>query len=748
MSQMVRIVRILAAGLLMVLFALPGWGQRTPEEAFFAAIKSGRAPQVEQAIAAGVDANALDAHGRHPLILALRRGNAFVFDTLLDAGATLPSSALTAPSQDQQAWLAKIAGWAANTPREEGERRGRAITTLLEAGILPERYREQERLLASVRAEDFELVAALTQSLDSQNAAALCLAIERDDSALFDDLLARDWPLLKCDRQISPFTVAALAGKVRFARALLAAGGADLDQGLLDAARGGSAEIARMLLTAGADVNFNKRVTPLVVALEAQHLDMATTLLKAGADPNLIAKRGNLSPPLVIAIRSERPDLVRLLLDFGADSSVVYGQNTMLEIAQATKVPEIVAMIGATDPEAGGSVFTGLIETCEPDIVTEYLAVGGSPSAVFETGPAVHIAIHQCRGLDILDLLLAAGADIDQRDGEGRTAFWRLAGGESPSLETLTALVERGADPNILGPDGDSALMRLLAGEDAAQRWTEILSIPGLDLEHGDSKGRTVLLRAAAAGRWDLYRALLEAGADVQATDEDGRPLPWFKWQGLSLGTEERTVRTPYAQVSFKVPFGYWAATSRIKSNIRKGLPSEARGAANVVLATYLSTDVRPIVVGLEFEPRVEEVTPEVLERIDPNKVWDEEIVLPDGRRVIGASVELDSVDRNGQTYVESRLFGVVPWSPYPLVAFMSGPKEREGELRWMLEGFILSLEKEPSLGAEEVVRTLARTHAEPLRMGYRIAVLVVGLLVIAVLLVIRRLLKPRAASR
>ena len=60
--------------------------------------------------------------------------------------------------------------------------------------------------------------------------------------------------------------------------------------------------------------------------------------------------------------------------------------------------------------------------------------------------------------LDIVNLLLAKGADVNSRDEDGRTALMWAADSESDSSETVKSLLIKGANPNAGDKDGATAL--------------------------------------------------------------------------------------------------------------------------------------------------------------------------------------------------------------------------------------------------------------------------------------------------
>ena len=94
-----------------------------------------------------------------------------------------------------------------------------------------------------------------------------------------------------------------------------------------------NAEIARLLLNAGADANLATRLAigPLAVAIENGSADVARLLLDNGADPNAVRESGE--SPLMTATRTRQLGVMARLLDSGADVNLRdrrFGQTALM----------------------------------------------------------------------------------------------------------------------------------------------------------------------------------------------------------------------------------------------------------------------------------------------------------------------------------------------------------------------------------------------------------------------------------
>jgi ankyrin repeat protein len=258
---------------------------------------------------------------------------------------------------------------------------------------------------------------------------------------------------------------------------------------LLYAARKGCAECARILLDAGASVNLTDpdRVTPLLLATLNLNFDTAAELVKRGADVNKWDTWGR--APLYAAVdvntvptggRADRPsddrtagiELIAMLLkaganpdmqlklfppyrslrdDRGADNMLTVGTTPLLRAAKAVDVPAIRLLLqhGARPdlPTARG--------------VTPLLAAAGVGYSGLDTRGRYR---DEEKGLEAVELLLDAGADINARDSGGATALHGAAG--QGWNEVVRLLAGRKAD--LFAKDGRGRMaIELTRGEAA-----------------------------------------------------------------------------------------------------------------------------------------------------------------------------------------------------------------------------------------------------------------------------------------
>ena len=241
------------------------------------------------------------------------------------------------------------------------------------------------------------------------------------------------------------------------------------------AALNGDAELASMLLYAGANVGAKTRIggyTPLHLAAQAGHAAVIAPLVAAGAQVGVATTTG--ATALMHAAHSGSADAVRILLENGADPNqkeVANGQTALMFAAAAdrTEVVKLLLARGA-DLKATSRVedFSSIATSSEVDQngVPRQAQPNQRGDVPGVTRPfnyneligkhgglaALHFAARQ-GAMASAEALLAAGADINQRCAGDHTTPLIIAA-VNGHFDLVSYLLDQGADPNLVSEAG------------------------------------------------------------------------------------------------------------------------------------------------------------------------------------------------------------------------------------------------------------------------------------------------------
>ncbi len=272
---------------------------------------------------------------------------------------------------------------------------------------------------------------------------------------------------------------------------------------------------------------------------EAQKGDLtpAFDLLKGGADPNIPDRLG--FSALSRAAQFDSVELVHALITAGGEVNHFNRWGaTPLMIAKSGEVAEALIKVGSA-----------------LDAVTIPNGRGLAP------GQTALIQAAQMNRLPVVEVLLAHGAAVNLRDGDGRNALMLAA--MNGHEQVVQALVADGADVGLIEAAllGNISVLETLIKTggpvhsdqmDTALWWAAgrgqngsvaVLLDGGADVDARQAQGKTALINAAMWGRVETVDLLLQHGATVDAVDGQGKTaLLWS--QDASQGREVGIVRT------------------------------------------------------------------------------------------------------------------------------------------------------------------------------------------------------------
>jgi len=429
-------------------------------------------PEVAQAlIAKKADLNAKNEFGVTPLTLAARESNARLVKMLLDAGAKVDS----ANPDGETALMMAISGGDVSI-----------VQMLVNAGANVNTIEEFHRQTPLMYA-----------AASNHNAAQMVKLLLSKGADVKPRALYSDWPSQVTSEPRTQYR---------------SVGGLNA---LLYAARSGCYECVEALIAAGADVNLPtpEGVTPLMIALDNEHNDIAKLLMDKGADLNVWDWWG----------------------------------RTALWIAVDRKASP-----------GGGGGFSGFAAGGGGGRGGAGRGGRGGPAPVAApAGPVVS-------SMDIINAQLNAGVDPNPEmnfhrpnaPSRGRFGDNQISTGTTPlfravqnnDVEVIQALLAKGADPNIntmgytafllaagAGPTarggaaGGQVNMQILdlmtqhsADVNAKVTGTQTYSF-NVSRAPSNNEGTSALHEAARVARTDLVKYLLDHGANPDVLDADGK---------------------------------------------------------------------------------------------------------------------------------------------------------------------------------------------------------------------------------
>jgi uncharacterized protein len=309
-------------------------------------------------------------------------------------------------------------------------------------------------------------------------------------------LLAAGADVNAADREgCGALTAAAFSADASRVRLLLA-GGADVlwDSALRAAARGGDFESFQMLLEAGAEPDLG--LLSCAAGSDVDAAEKVGLLLGRGADPNESGMES--LPPLLAALYGNSNASPQLILA---------GANTDLLDVNRQSATALAAEYGPAE-----AVRLLLERGFDPNERFEYW---NHATVLIVAAESKHEASDKVRHL------IAAGAKLEAKDDEGRTAL--LAASQAGNMDTVVLLAESGAAVDIA--DGESGMTALLCVanrgadgcfmcEQTGGRAARALLLHGADPRSRDNDGNTARALAEAIHHDEVLAVLDAFGID------------------------------------------------------------------------------------------------------------------------------------------------------------------------------------------------------------------------------------------
>jgi len=258
------------------------------------------------------------------------------------------------------------------------------------------------------------------------------------------------------DPHDTPLVHAAQGGDLNLVRAMLMRGaaadypaGATCDTPLHAAARGGHWEVFEALIDAGLDpLASGRRETVADAAVWGGSTAIAELLVRLGAWPTGWETRKQRL--LHLALNLRHYDMARLFIVWGADCTM-HAAAALNDVDELDRLLAQSGNITDRDPVWGWTPLTHAAYHDAYQAAVHLIDHGADVDDNTERDTPLTLAAKSGR-LDMVKLLVGAGADVNARGHAGRTALHEAA--SYYHVSTVEALLASGANANLLDDDG------------------------------------------------------------------------------------------------------------------------------------------------------------------------------------------------------------------------------------------------------------------------------------------------------
>ena len=464
----------------------------------------GTQPIAELLLELGADLDAPGRDGRSPLAIAIERGHVELAEWLLARGAkaVLPAEVVIDDKPVRT-----------ESPLVAAARRGYhdLVVRMLDAGAAIDStgHDGATAFYGAARAGHVELAKLLLA-----RGAAVDAVVERGPAPLEAVVESRDPELVRTVAARSRDTRGAIGAQM-LRYACLSLSVKSTPRAVVDA-----------LVEHGARTTTSEA---LHYAIEARHAGAVAAMIAAGASPNepyVTVPKPSLPLQLAFFVADPDPDVVEALLAGGAAVDALDNRNVLALCYAAANCRDLA-------------------------LIRRLIEAGASLAPVGNAWGALHQAAWTGR-LDVVDLLLDAGAPLDAVTAAGRSAVSMAAENGKPEVvrrllarraapdagtwtalmaaairndeELVAVLLDAGADPtrSEVRPGAKDTTARTAQGHAEVAHATRAAAL----LAERTGGGYTTLHAAIAADDIDAARAMLDAGADVNEPRGDTRSVP------------------------------------------------------------------------------------------------------------------------------------------------------------------------------------------------------------------------------
>ncbi len=510
---------------------------------FFHAVKTGNYEAVKKYIACGAEINAKDESGSSALIWAADSNELKILQLLSGYGAEVNA-------RDNQGASALM--WAAYKGNNA------AVKLLLHSGAVKDlcdfeghtplmaacfnSHHETVKILleagCAINARDNKGTGVLTYAENSENKAIIELITEAVTPGHKNEIKSKIQTA--GDIIIDAITGCGINDTLEFVKAAAAVNKKTLigfienparspaEINLIKACAAGDYKKARRLIEANTNINARDRCgyTPLIWAIDKKRDRIIDLLLESGANVNTADNYGY--TPLIWAIERDDLECIKKLIEKNADinGSDIKGITPLMwsAIKKRHDIARTLLDSGANTGEISCKGYYALSYAIEKkiDALIELIAAHSDNKAINCRTPEPLILWAARRSkTGLIKLAISRGANLDLKDGYGRTALIHSI--ISRNAGAVKLLIENGANVNLYDSSGAGALIY------AVKNWfydiTKMLIKAGAEISHKDGRQKNAMDYAMDNNYNTIIESFVEAGADIDIQMHCGSTL-------------------------------------------------------------------------------------------------------------------------------------------------------------------------------------------------------------------------------
>ena len=334
----------------------------------------------------------------------------------------------------------------------------------------------------------------------------------------------------QCNRRCTPLKWASAMCSSEIVVLLLAncqPGSAWISECLFETVRNEELDNAKLLLDAGADINYESDLghTALAGAVMTENTEVVRWVLDCGADPTKILRVGYLPLSEAASAKEDDPTIAKMLIERGADVNMRYRDDeTALDTALHYNNPKIADLLR----KHGAKTRHELIADQKPE--PSSVPPAPVPVEIVKTIPTLSLEDELFKAISTSDTsatktALSKGASLTCLNAKQHTPL--IASVKKRNAQFVKLLLDHKACTEDREPKvGMTPLM--MAVKEGHSSISSLLIHAGADINATDWNGNSVLRHAMEGGNFKIIEMLISGGSDTERQNNKGvSPLAW-----------------------------------------------------------------------------------------------------------------------------------------------------------------------------------------------------------------------------